>query len=403
MLAFRTLVLFALSSASLTLFTAAAPIPNGGTKDSSKGAFNDLSNVTTSVEGLIHSEQAVDGPLQTAKDPNSITGSGAGSGSGGVDVPDSNIKCDSGNNAFNVGLLRPTTQQRVTLGQPFLVSYCSPTYHATRSMGWDVLAYNSNSSGTMGRLLGMNINSPSTHVTIDDRYYDRLAVYERQTGYAGNQFNMITRDLLFDDNQDANGKKVKDAVGQLSPNVSSHLDGAWVSYHSGTGHINNKRSLFNDGDKAAAAAAIAAGKKAATAGAHDLSAAEKKAKHEMGGLMADIKHAANNVKRSPINEGDKAAMGAAIAAGKKAAKAGAHDVSAVQKEGQHAVAGILANNSNNNKSLLSADDKAAATAGMDAGLQGINAGLHDLGSAAKKAVHEAEGMVAGIKDAAALP
>ncbi|CAO1629497.1 unnamed protein product [Parajaminaea phylloscopi] len=106
------------------------------------------------------------------------------------------VACNpAGRAGVDNGLLAPLEGATFTVGQEIQIRYCSPTYHSTRSLGWDVLAYNSKfPSG--GKVLQSGIIGERATAIIDDAFYDRIAIYERQTGYGGEQFALPSRTIV---------------------------------------------------------------------------------------------------------------------------------------------------------------------------------------------------------------
>lgn len=273
--------------------------------------------------------------------------------SNGDDESDSaNLKCQSGgpsasnNNKFApTGLLRPTLSTIVKPNQPFLVMYCTPTYHAMRSMGWDVLAYNSNSTG-MGRLLATGVKGDSTHVTVDDPYYDRLAVYERQDGVAGNMFAMATRNLVFDHGADGgNGgqdgsqpKVTKQGItlagagvnAQGTPDKEATTVKSTLDEFSNNQHTKSDALAIHKGQQAADEAAAAAEEHVKDA-THKVKTAEQQVAHGQAPPSAlkaakDAKHAATNAEQAALPASLKA-----VKEGEDAAQIAGQDVVGAEK------------------------------------------------------------------------
>ncbi|CAO1620679.1 unnamed protein product [Sympodiomycopsis kandeliae] len=85
------------------------------------------------------------------------------------------------------GILLPQKHAKIPINQPFKLYYCSPTYHETRSISYDVIAMNKDNPNN-GMVLAAEVKEPIIEVTIPDVYYDYIGVFERQSGYAGDQF-----------------------------------------------------------------------------------------------------------------------------------------------------------------------------------------------------------------------
>lgn len=82
------------------------------------------------------------------------------------------------------GILLPLANAKVVTNVPFTVFYCSPTYHSTTSLGWDIIAYSSANPGA-GLILAEGVTEQKTNVTIQDSFYNSIGIYERQSGYGG--------------------------------------------------------------------------------------------------------------------------------------------------------------------------------------------------------------------------
>lgn len=82
------------------------------------------------------------------------------------------------------GILLPLINAKVVTNVPFTVFYCSPTYHSTTSLGWDIIAYSSAKPGA-GLILAEGVTEQKTNVTIQDSFYNSIGIYERQSGYGG--------------------------------------------------------------------------------------------------------------------------------------------------------------------------------------------------------------------------
>lgn len=265
-----------------------------------------------------------------------------GTSNGDDEADEANLKCQPGgpsssnNNAkfAPTGLLRPTLSTIVKPNQPFLVMYCTPTYHAMRSMGWDVLAYNSNSTG-MGRLLATGVKGDSTHVTVDDPYYDRLAVYERQNGVAGNMFAMATRNLVFDHGDGGNGgqdggqpKVTKQGITLAGANVQNTNKEAVrppLDEFSNNQHTKSDALAIHKTQQAADEAAAVAEEHVKDA-THKVKAAEKHVAHGQAPSSAlkaaeEAKHAATNAEQAALPASLKA-----VKEGEDAAQVAGQDV-----------------------------------------------------------------------------
>ncbi|CAO1629697.1 unnamed protein product [Sympodiomycopsis kandeliae] len=92
------------------------------------------------------------------------------------------------------GILLPKKGAKLETNKPFQLYYCSPTYHSTRSVSYDVVASN-NEHQDSGIVLASAVTQPILNVTLPDTYYNTIAVFERQTGYGGDQFAMFRKSV----------------------------------------------------------------------------------------------------------------------------------------------------------------------------------------------------------------